>query len=107
MKNNYLVTIWHYNEESDIPVRKTFNGAVDNSSKKITKNGIKQKGFYFGDNMSIRIFTEEEIEVAPGDYACQGDCGFAYPDRENSQKIVEVRDNRRGANPHWRILCGG
>lgn len=107
MNDKYTVTVWHYDEESDIPIRKTYIGMVENSAKKITKNGIKQKGFYFGDSMSVRIFTDDEINITPGDYICCGEYIYTYPDRNNSQKIVEVRDNRRGGNPHWRILCGG
>ena len=107
MRSDCIVTIWHFDDEKDVPVRKVFAGILENAVYKMSKNGIKQKGFYLGDGMGVRIFTEEEIGITPGDYICKGDCKEPFPDGLNSRKIVEVRDSRRGANPHWRVLCGG
>ena len=107
MKSDCKVTVWHFENDREEPERKVFCGVLQNGVKKITKNGIKQKGFYFGDTLNVRIFTDKEIGIAPGDYLSLGEDLKAFPDREYSQKIVEVRDNRRGANKHWRIICGG
>lgn len=107
MKHDYTVTIWHFDENADTPVRKVFSDVCISHTQKISKNGIKQKGFYVGDSFDMRIFSVEEIGVTPGDYIMDGECLSVYPDREKGQKIIEVRDNRIGANPHWRIICGG
>ena len=107
MKHDNTITIWHYEDDFESPLRKVFLNVCKSHTKKISKNGIKQKGFYMGDSSNIRIFTVEEIGITPGDYLMEGVCLSTYPDRENGQKVVEVRDNRIGANPHWHIICGG
>lgn len=106
MKRDYTVTVWHF-EDDKVPIRKVFKNSCKKTIHKLCKNGIKQKGFYDGDSTDVRIFTTEDIGIMPGDFLSDGECFDAYPDRETSQKIIEVRDNRRGVNPHWRILCGG
>ena len=106
MKTDKVVTIWHFNE-SDLPVRKVFWNVCLESVKRIEKNGIKQKGFFDGTNATVRIFSSEDIGALPGDYLFVGESFDAYPDSEDCIKIVEVKDNRRGTNKHWRIVCGG
>ncbi len=107
MKRDYIVTVWHFEDDNEVPVRKVFKNSCKKSVHKLSKNGIKQKGFYSGDSMDVRIFTDEDISIIPGDYLLEGECCDTYPDRGKSRKIIEVRDNRRGVNRHWRILCGG
>lgn len=106
MKTDNIVTIWHF-DDSDSPVRKVFKNVTMDSTKRIDKNGIKQKGFFDGSNAVIRIFTVQEIEVMPRDYLFIGESFEAYPMSEDCLKIVEVKDNRRGCQKHWRIVCGG
>ena len=106
MNHNYTVTVWHFAED-EVPMRKVFKNACRKTVHKLSKNGIKQKGFYTGDSSYVRIFTNEDIGVIPGDYLLDGESYTDFPGMESSQKIIEVRDNRRGANPHWHILCGG
>ncbi len=107
MKRDYTVTVWHFADDYEAPERKVFKNSCKKTVHKLSKNGIKQKGFYMGDSSDVRIFTNKDIGIIPGDYLSEGENCNEYPDRETSQKIIEVRDNRRGVNPHWRILCGG
>lgn len=103
---NKIVTIWHF-AGYDTPNRKIFKNVCVDSVKKIEKNGIKQKGFFDGSTATVRIFETEEIGVIPGDYLYIGKKLDAMPDDEDCLKITEVKDNRRGAEKHWRIVCGG
>ena len=107
MKRDKTVTVWHFVDESEEVERKVFRSCHIRIIRKLSKNGIKQKGFYMGNSADVRIFTLEDIATAPGDYLSDGEVYSVYPDVETSLKIIEVRDNRRGTQPHWRILCGG
>lgn len=107
MKADFTVTVWHYTNDEDLPKRQVFYNVCVDKKAQISKNGIKQKGFYQGDSANVRIFTEKEIRVVPGDYLYIGKSHDAVPDAESCMKIIEVKDNRRGINMHWRILCGG
>ncbi len=106
MKTNKSVTIWHF-DDSDIPVLRVFKNVHVDSAWKIDKNGIKQKGFFDGKSAIVRIPTSEELSVLPGDYLFIGECFDKLPQGENALKIIEVKDNRRGGQKHWRIVCGG
>lgn len=101
-----IVTIWHFGD-SDSPARKVFSNVTLDTVKKLDKNGIKQKGFFNGTSAVVRIFTTEEIGVLPGDYLYIGENFAEFPENEDCIKIIEVKDNRRGGQKHWRIVCGG
>ena len=106
MKTDKVVTIWHFGD-SKIPVRRVFKNVYLDAVKRIDKNGIKQKGFFDGGAATVRIFVTEEIGVLPGDYLFTGESFDAFPENEDCLKIIEVKDNRRGCQKHWRIVCGG
>ena len=106
MKTDKVVKIWYFGN-SDTPIREVFKNVCLDATRKIEKNGIKQKGFFDGANATVRIFTREEIDVSPGDYLYVGECYEVLPPIENALKIIEVKDNRRGGQKHWRIVCGG
>lgn len=106
MKTDNIVTVWHFGD-FESPVRKVFKKVSLDTVRKIDKNGIKQKGFFDGNSAVARIFTAEEIGVIPNDYLFIGECFDAYPESEDCLKIIEVKDNRRGGQKHWRIVCGG
>lgn len=106
MRADSVVTIWHF-DDSDAPTSRVFKNVHLDATKKIEKNGIKQKGFFDADDAVVRIPTEEEISVLPGDYLFIGECFDTFPEREDALKITEVKDNRRGGQKHWRIVCGG
>ena len=106
MKSNKTVTIWHF-EDSGTPVRKVFHKVYVEAVNKISKNGIKQKGFFEASSAVVRIPTRENLNVLPGDYISLKEDNSEFPPVDSSFKIVEVKDNRRGGQQHWRILCGG
>ena len=103
---NKNVTIWHFGD-CDNPVRKVFKNVHLDAVKKLEKNGIKQKGFFDGTCATVRIPVSEEINVLPGDYLYIGECYDELLPMEGALKIIEVKDNRRGCQKHWRIVCGG
>lgn len=107
MKADSCVTVWSLKENPDAPPRKVFRKVYVDFSDKISKNGIKQRGFFNASTMTVRIPTEAEIGVFSGDYLCIGECLDQFPSFENALKITEVKDNRRGSQKHWRISCGG
>lgn len=106
MNSEKVVTIWHFSD-SDAPVIKIFKNASIDTALRIKKNGIKQKGFFDGTSSAVRIFTKDEIGILPGDYLYMGECHNQNLPIENALKILEVKDNRRGGQKHWRIVCGG
>ena len=107
MKADSVVTVWLLADNPDSPTRKVIKGVHVDFLNRIPKNGIKQRGFFNADTARVRIPTEAEIGVVPGDYLCIGQCDDAFPDFEKALKITEVKDNRQGGQKHWRISCGG
>ena len=107
MQSDNTVTIWHFENGSDKPVRKVFNRVYVDAVSKISKNGIKQKGFFDASSAVVRIPGPERLDVLPGDYIALNEIISELPPEEISIKIIEVKDNRRGGQKHWRILCGG
>lgn len=107
MKADYTITVWHFKENDVVPERKIFKNVAVSRNTSISKNGIKQKGFFRSDRCSVRIFTETEIEIVPGDYLCIGEYNDTNPIREICHKVIELRDNRLGGKKHWHIVCGG
>ena len=106
MRTNKNVTIWHFGDLAT-PVRRIFKNVYVDTACKIDKNGIKQKGFFDAKSATVRIPVSDDIGVLPGDYLFIGECSEELPNSEDALKIVEVKDNRRGGQKHWRIVCGG
>lgn len=102
-----LVTVWHFDEDGQVPNRRVFKGVHLDGSEKISKNGIKQRGFFDAKSYVVRIPTTENMGIIPEDYLAIGEISDEFPDAEKTLKIMEVKDNRRGGQPHWRIVCGG
>lgn len=107
MTTNAKVTLWHFDKNMESFRRTVFDGAYVNKREKISKNRIKQRGFYSENNCKIRIPTQKNIEAVVGDYVYIGESSSDVPDRSKALKIVEISDNRRGGSPHWRLSCGG
>ncbi len=107
MTTNAKVTLWHFDKNTESFRRAVFENVYVSRKEKISKNRIKQRGFYSEDNCKIRIPTQENIEAAVGDYVYIGESSSEIPDRSMALKLVEISDNRRGASPHWRLSCGG
>ena len=101
-----VVTLWHFGD-SESPVRKVFRKVHIDFVKRIEKNGIKQRGFFDGTYAKVRIPTVKEINILPGDYLFIGECCEDELPMENILKVTEVKDNRRGGQKHWKVVCGG
>lgn len=80
----------------------TYAGIVGENVKKDEKNGMKQHGYHDASGMSIRIFTQDALSADVGDTVWTD----GEPSRSNSMRVTEIHDNRRGVNPHYRIVCG-
>ena len=66
------------------------------------------KGMEYRDGVIIRVFTDADIDVKPGDKICLWDCATERPP-EDIHTVISVRDNRRAVIPssrHFRISCG-
>ncbi|MDD6735730.1 MAG: hypothetical protein PUE13_05395 [Clostridiales bacterium] len=99
MTNKSCITIWH----DGMP--EVYDGTVGNASERDIKNGIKQHGYHDASAMSVRIFTKSKLSAGIGDFIRPGthqDDG----DRNSDLRITEIHDNRKGAAPHYRLVCG-
>lgn len=106
MISNGIITVWHHNLESGLWERRVFRGVRISKTDRISKNGIKHTGFYSGNSGIVRIPISTVILVCPGDYVAFGEITDEKPNKDISEKIIEVRDNRRGLVPHYKIVFG-
>lgn len=107
MRTNCAITLFHFNEDTETFDTFYFPKVYAYSKEKISKNGIKQRGFYLSNSAIIRIPCKKEIDVSLGDYVAMGKSNKKVPDRANDLKIIEICDNRRSSAPHIRLSCGG
>ncbi len=107
MKSNCSVTLWHLDGAGKRWHRKVLKNAFSSYREKLSKSGIKQVGFYSSDFCTIRIPGSERLVVSVGDYVRIGEYRELEPERTLAMKVIEVRDNRCGSSPHWKLLCGG
>ncbi len=102
MTTNTAITVWHYNDDSEVYERKTFKEAwACNSRKKLEES----KGRTSKNICKIRIPTMNDIELQLGDYVRLGIHNDEQPERGKDMAVCELADNRRGSMPHWRVLC--
>ena len=66
---------------------------------KINENGFSQSNSYV-----IRIFTDEDIILAPEDKLEIGESANASPSKE-ALTVLRITDNRVGAHKHWKVEC--
>lgn len=99
MTRNNKVTVWHAGKAA------VFDCIIGNISLKDAKNGIKQYGYHDDSEISVRIFTDADLEADISDCVRLG-AHSGNADRGSDFKITEIRDNRRGASPHYKIICG-
>lgn len=107
MTTKDCITLWHLKDNKTGFLRSFFSKAHVHTRDSFTKSGIKEKGFHPSGTASVRIPTNEKIVVSPGDYIQVGEHSGDEPDYGNAFRITAVSDNRRGASPHWKLLCGG
>ncbi len=98
-----MVRIYHLNDDK---ASYTFS---DHEATVFKRKGMFAQGAGFAPSgtSSVRIFTEAEINVSEGDYIALSGSDAAEPDKSRCSVIATVTDNRRGANPHWRLTTGG
>ena len=107
MQASFNITIWHFDDDKEEYSRQVICGVYVDGVKKIAKNGIKQKGFFDAKTLRVRIPARKDIFVFLGDYVRVGKYDEDAPDKVHCFKVNEIKDNRRGGQPHWRISCGG
>lgn len=107
MKTNCGITLFHYNEDTEAFEETYFPKAYAYFKEKLSKSGIKQRGFYLSNSCIIRIPGKKEIDISLGDYVAMGKSYRKAPDRAEDLKIIEICDNRHSGSPHIRISCGG
>ncbi|MBQ4109704.1 MAG: hypothetical protein IJC74_02355 [Clostridia bacterium] len=94
MLTNKGVTVYHFTGHSGY-LRYFYSDASVHS---VFKNG--------SDLVKIRIPTTLFIPVCNGDYVFLGKSDAIVPEKEKCVRVTEFSDNRRGVNPHWRIVAG-
>lgn len=95
------IVLYHYDEEREqyVPwrLRASIYGRVAVAAE---NGGNKNASKHF-----LRIPTLEAVDIATGDYIYFGTSEAESPERSACVRVCEYSDNRRGANPHWRVVC--
>lgn len=100
MTCNGEITVYHCDEENGTYARYYFPEVfIGYTGKLISEKG----GVSSGDIARIRIPTPDDISFGKGDYVFFGKSLSEKPEKEKCLRIAAVRDNRFGANPHWRL----
>lgn len=94
---NKRISIYRYNDYENNYERIFFG---DVSLYNEFKIGAENGGVNSDNIFKIRIPTEKALDICLNDYIIFGDEPFC---REFAVKIIALSDNRRGANPHYRI----
>ena len=104
MTTNRSITVWHYDDENECYIKKIFSSvSMHNVQKSSTAIG---KGTRTETRVcKIRIPIMTDAGLCLGDYVRIGASADKAPERGCDMVITEIADNRRGANPHWRVLC--
>lgn len=100
MTCNASITVYHLNEENDTYEKRIFPEVFRTYTERVLG---EKGGFARSDISRVRIPTSEDISVFVGDYVFFGNSQSDVPDKEICLKVMGVRDNRQGANPHWRL----
>lgn len=104
MTTNAIITVWHYDEERECYIRKTFEKVwVHNVYKH--KDAGSAHGKITGRVCKIRIPAIYDVGLRLGDYVRVGRHTSEMPERGIDMVITEIADNVKGSSPHWRVLC--
>ena len=97
MTVNKKISVYRY-DDYDNNYKCTFCGEVSfyNDFKVAAENG----GLKPDNVIKIRIPTAERLDIRLGDHVIIGDMPL---NRDIALKIIDISDNRRGTNPHYRI----
>lgn len=100
MTCNGDITVYHYDEENETYRKSYFPEVFKGHTEKL----ISEKGGIASGNIArVRIPTDEDILIEKNDYVYFGKSDAQTPDKEKCLRVMAIRDNRFGANPHWRI----
>ena len=100
MTCNGDITVYHYNEETETYKKSYFPRVFKGHTEKL----ISEKGGVSSSDIArVRIPTKLDIGIEKNDYVYFGSSDAQTPDKEKCLKVMAIRDNRFGANPHWRI----
>ncbi len=104
MTADKIITVWHINDDADGYTREVFCASVYTTLKSVSDNGGTKasEGMRKSNILKARIPTKDQMPLSIGDYVRVGR-HTGSPIRGKDFKIVELADNRKGANPHWRI----
>ena len=65
---------------------------------------VNDNGFTQSDNCVLRIFTDDDINLAPEDKIEVGACDEAVPSND-ALTVLRITDNRVGTHKHWKVEC--
>lgn len=94
------MTVWHFDEDAEIYSRQYFPNVFKSFSKSIVSGKAEISR---SDHARVRIPTASDIGIYEHDLVRFGCFTDEHPDKTACLKVMTVRDNRFGANPHWRI----
>ncbi len=100
MTTNGDITVFHYDELSETYTKTYFPEVFRGHTEQIVS---EKGGFAKSDIARVRIPTKDDVQVFENDYVFFGKAEGRVPDKEKCLRVMAVRDNRFGANPHWRI----
>lgn len=102
MIRNSAVTMYHETEEG---WQRMFFCRVSLHCQ----NGIRtgEPGQASKNAVTLRIFTQQDCSIAPGDKVIPGYCESLLPPTENAYTVLEVTDNRRGSGrmQHYKVVA--
>lgn len=99
MTTTCAVTMYHYDEENEAWVRSVFAAA----HLYYVRKAAGDKGFSRDNSGVIRLPGKFSIQIKIGDRLFSGRLNADKPPEEGCMTVTGYKDNRRGANPHWRI----
>ena len=105
MRTDSYITLWHLDENTGEYDRKIYR-ALCHFDSRLSKSGIKQKGYFSGDRAVVRVPASEKPQVCLGDFVRPGRWQDDVPKRIDDLKVTQVTENFKGANPHLRLFLG-
>ncbi len=100
MTCNGDITVYHYDEETETYIRSYFPEVFKGYTEKLTS---EKGGVSSSDIARVRIPTEQDVLIEKNDYVYFGSSDAPSPDKDKCLKVMAIRDNRFGVNPHWRL----
>lgn len=102
MVKNGSITVYHYNG------KRWERSCFDGVSVYFNDGALISKGITAEASLTVRIWTNEDINIAHGDKVLIGCYTAQEPPKGNDTHVVSgILDNRRGSYKmrHWRLIC--